>query len=281
MTESVLSRLQEFEPDDATWRIVDGVMRVVPGSPRLEPYPALASVVAAMGGTGAQVAHATRHLHDEDVVDILWMTDLVDSGDRSYAIYTGLRTSVTAFLQRDSAALDTDEQQRKDAVLKAFALAYLAWKAFPGSLPDRARAFAEAPAGRALLTWYAAIEVGLPFADNALTSGGRLMDDLMDRYGDSQLQRLSSFAGGRDLGGLRGAFDALAGPLRAAGQRVLPHLEAVATTASAHLPKALSAGDKLAGALATAADILPVYRLLGARLAAEAVVARGLADASG
>lgn len=275
MSDTVLQRLAEFEPTDATWRVADTVLKVLPGTSALVPYPALPSVVAALGGSGAHLPGATRHLDDEAVQDVLWMSRVVDTGDKGYAIYTGVTSAVRAFWKRDTAELDVDEQQRTDAVLKAFALAYLAWKAFPGSLPERARTFQQAPAGRALLTWYAAVEVGLPFADNALLAGGNLLDDLMDRHGDSQLARLSKLAGDRDIGGVRRAFDALAGPIREAVARVEPHLDKVARAATEHVPGALSKGDKVAGALATAADVLPVYRLLGGRLAAEAAVVRG------
>ena len=40
----------------------------------------------------------------------------------------------------------------------------------------------------------------------------------------------------------------------------------------------MSVGDKVAGIAATGADVLPVYRYLGARLAAEEVIRRAVAQ---
>ena len=278
--ETVLSRLAEFSPTDVTPRVVDAILACVPGAPELVPYPALPAVVAALGGGPTDVAAATAHLQDDGIDDVLWMSGAIDTGDKGYAVYTGLSSAVRFFFgdkdKRDQ-ALETDAQQRNDAVLKALALSWIAWKAFPGTVPERAQAFARSPAGEAMLTWYAAIELGLPFADNALSSGGRLFDQLMDQHGAAQLQRLSSLAGGRDTGGVQGALAALAGPIKSTIDRVQPHLGRVAGAARANLPGAMATGDKVAGALAGVADLLPVYRYLGGRLAAEAVVARGRA----
>lgn len=277
MSESILSRLAEFSPTDTTPRLVSAIFSVIPGAPALPPYPALPSVVAALGGGPEAMGGASRHLNDPDLADVLWMSGLVDSGDRGYAVVTGVSSALKMFFGSGikSEALETDDQQRNDAVLKAFALAYIAWKAFPGTLPERAAAFAAAPAGRALLTWYAAIEIGLPFADNALSSGGNAFSTLMDRYGSAQLQRFSGLLGSKGGEGVPGALAALTGPIQSAVTAVEPHMARVADTAKQHLPGAMNTGDKVAGVLANVADVLPVYRFLGARLAAEAAVLRG------
>lgn len=274
-TDSVLSRLAEFSPTDNTVRLVGSVLSAVPGSPTLEPYPALASVVAALGSS--DVAAATPHLHDEAVTDILWMSGLIDTGDRGYAVVTGVASALKMFFGGGTkmAALETDTQQRNDAVLKAFALAYLAWKTTDGPIPQRAATFAKLPAGRALLTYYAAMEVALPFADNALVSGGTMFSELMDKHGNAQLARFTSMIGSKASDGVPGALSALTGPIESAIASVRPHAQKIAASAKQYAPTALDAGDKLAGVLANVADVMPVYRYLGGRLAAESVVLRG------
>lgn len=273
--DSVLSRLAEFSPTDATPKLVGAVLSAVPGAPELPPYPALASVVAALGGT--DVGAATPHLQNEDVADILWMSGLVDTGDRGYAVVTGVASALKLFFGKStkSAALETDTQQRNDAVLKAFALGYLAWKTSDGPIPQRAATFAKLPAGRALLTWYAAMEVALPFADNALVAGGNAFGDLMDKHGNAQLAKFTAMLGGKGGEGVPEALRSITGHIETAVATVRPHADRIATAAAKYAPGALDAGDKIAGVLANAADVMPVYRYLGARLAAESVVVRG------
>lgn len=280
MSETVQSRLAEFKPTDASFRLVQTVLKIIPGAPAFPPYAGLADAVAAMGGNPEEVAAATPHLADEDIANVLWMSRMVDMGDRGYAIFTGLSSALCLFFGRSNAekrsdALDTDVQQRNDAVLKALAIAYLTWRAFPGSLADRARWLTHTPSGQALLNYYAAIEIGLPFADNALLAGGRLVDDLFDRYGALQLDRMGSLAEGRDMGGVSGMLGHLTGSIKQVIDQVTPYLATIALRAREFVPTALEVEDKVAGALATAADVLPVYRLLGGRLAAEAAVVRG------
>jgi hypothetical protein len=278
MSDSVLTRLAEFAPTDATPRLVNAVLGALPGIEPLPAYPALATVVAALGGTAADMPGATAKLDDANTADILWMSGLVDTGDKGYAVVSGVSTALKFFFGKSenrAEALDTDDQQRNDAVLKAFALAYLAWKASDGPIAARAAAFASLPSGRALIAWYAAIEVALPFADNAATGGANVVDDLFERYGPAQFARLSALAGGRDLGGVQGALAALTGPIRTAVAAATPHVGTVADAAGKYLPGALNVGDKLAGLVATGADVMPVYRYLGGRLAAESVVLRG------
>lgn len=275
MSESLLARLTEFTPADKTPRLVDAVFKVVPGAPTLTPYLGLPQVVAAMGGGPADVAKAMSKIDDPEVADVLWMSAAVDTADKGYAIFTGVGSALKLFFSADkSAALETDTQQRNDAVLKAFVLSYLAWKAFPGPIPQRATQFAQSPGGRALLTWYAAVDVALPFADNALLAGGNLFQSLMQKYGAEQLSRFSGLLGGKGADGVQGALAALTGPIEGTINQVRPYADKIASTAKEHLPGAMNAGDKIAGVLATAADVMPVYRYLGARLAAEAAVVR-------
>jgi len=278
MADSIPVRLAEFTPEDPTFRLVSTVMKAVPGSPDLVPYPALPAVVGALGGDPLEVAAASRHFGDEELGDVLWMSRLVDTGDRGYAVFTGVSSALKLFFgkkENRAEAFETDPQQRNDAVLKAFALAYLAWKAFPGTIPERTRTFTTMPAGRALLTYYAAIEVALPFADNALLASGRLFDDLLDKYGNDQLKRFTGLAGGRDVGQVGEVLSGLRGGISETIAKVTPYVDRIAGAVSSHAPGTMNFADKAAGVLANVADVLPVYRLLGSRLAAEGAVVRG------
>lgn len=412
MARTLPEGLAEFSPTDTTYRLVGGVLRVIPGAPGLSPDPNLAAVAARLGATRAQLAEAERiAATDPAIRDILWMSALVDTADKSYAIYTGVSSAVKMFWgsadtptpeperpsrskgyakdqskhqlrrykqlmalrqertlypqerqelrhlqqeiretverreqsnsapsfpggpgrrgppsfpggpggsggfeqpawsrqpdgdlgedfpalpeksfqkkaakspprpskwERGLAALETDTQQRNDAVVKALAIAYLAHRAFPGSLRERAQRFAATPAGQGLLVYYAAVEVGLPFADNALLAGGDMMKGLLGGRVEEQLTRLAGLAGGRSLGDTAGMLQQLSGWMQTAVDTAAPYIDTVARGASAYLPIGANAADKLAGLAANAADVMPSYRLLGARLAAEAAVLRAM-----
>lgn len=276
MSDTVIARLAEFQPSDLTCKAVSAVMTIVPGSPELVPYPGMHQVVSNLGDDPALVAKAMKYVGDDQVTDVLWMSRMIDHGDRGYAIFTGVASALSLFFKKKtvSEALETDKQQRNDAVLKAFALGYLAWKAFPGTIPERTKMFAATPAGRSLLTWYAATEIGLPFADNALIGGGRLFDDFMDKYGSEQLARLSGMATGRDIDGAGEALDGLRGTIRENIDKVRPHLDRIGGAVQEYAPTVMNTADKAAGIAANVADVMPVYKMLGARLAAEGAVVR-------
>lgn len=174
------------------------------------------------------------------------------------------------------AALETDPQQRNDAILKALAIAYMAHRAFPGSLTERAQRFVNSPAGESLLVYYAAVEVGLPFADNALLSGGKMVDSLIGDQVDTQLARLGQMASGRSLGETAGMLQQLTGWMQSAVGVVSPYIDSIANGAQQYLPISANVTDKLTGLAANAADVMPCYRLLGARLAAEAAILRAM-----
>lgn len=274
MSGELNTALMEFKADDYTVRMLDAVYNVLPGAPDWSYYGSLAEAVTALGVDADRARRAQEIARTEPIQDVLWMARLMDKGDQGYAIYTGLRSALNRFFGDGSRGLETDEQQRNDAVLKALGIGYMAWKGFEGTIPERAEAFKATQAGQALLFYYGAIEVALPFADNVLSKGGSVLEGLFDDLGADQVDRLASMAGGRDLSGIQEMLTSLSGSLRGAVDAAAPHVEPVANTAKKYLPGVMDKSDKIAGLVSNAADVMPVYRLLGARLAAEAAIHR-------
>lgn len=264
--------LMEFKEEDRTVKLVSGVMDIIPGSPPFFWYGNFTEAcgklkIAPNQARGAQVLAGT-----DDIQDIIWMAQLIDKGDKAYGIFTGIRSGLRLFRKKTrSTALDVDEQQRNDAVLKALGIAYMANKGFSGTIPEKAEKFLKCPAGKSLATWYAAVEVGLPFADNALLGSGKLFDQITDGFAGTQFSKLSALAGNKSLDGVMEMFTALSGSLSSMTGAVAPHIDKVAGMAGKILPS-MGSIDKATGLAATAADLMPVYRLLGARLAAEAAI---------
>jgi hypothetical protein len=171
---------------------------------------------------------------------------------------------------------ETDTQQRNDAILKALAVSYIVYNAFPGSVVEKATAFRKTPSGQALGLYYATIEVALPFSDNAAMGTGNMVDKLIAGGVAAQFDRLSALSGGRDLDGAKDMLTTLTSPLNKIVDHTRQYTDPVVAKVSPYIPGAMNAADKAAGAIANAADVMPVYRLLGARMAAEAAAYRAL-----
>jgi hypothetical protein len=279
---SVDTALAEFKPESVTHRLLGGIYGVLPYAPEFPHYTSVADAVRQLDPSAgpAVVARAEQiAATDARVTDILWMAKVMDMGDSGYAIYTGVSSAVRFFFGDRSKALETDNQQRNDAVLKALGLSYLVFKAYPGSVKDKAEAFRTSPTGQALAMYYAAIEVALPFADNAALKGGAILGDLYGKYGATQMARLAQIGGSghADLAEAEGVLNTITGNLRKVVDLASNHITPVANAAKPFVPKAMAGGDVLAGVVANAADVLPVYRLLGARLAAETAARLALA----
>jgi hypothetical protein len=273
--------LAEFKPDDYTARMLDAVFKVVPYSPPMPFYRVVDDAVRAMTPAGQPFnpvlgAKARQYANDQDLQDVLWMSRLLDTGDKGYALFTGLSSVVGLVRGQGSDALETDTQQRNDAVMKALGIGYMAYNAFPGSIAERAEAFRTTPAGQAMTLYFAAIEVALPFADNAAVSGGNFIQGLLAKDGPAASSKLASLAGGKSLEGAMGMVSSMAGGIQRVVDHASKYTKPIAETASKHMPGALNAADKAAGMVANMADIMPVYTYLGARLAVEGAVYRAM-----
>ena len=267
--------LQQFTPDTLSARLLSAIYGVVPFAPPFNHFLTVDDALRTVKPDALAPTYTiTRALADskDEIGDILWAGRLMDTGDKGYAMFTGLKSVFNLMRGQGAAALDNDEQQKKDAVLKALAIAYIVYKAYPGSMAEKAQAFAASPAGRALAIYYAVIEVALPFADNAAMGSGNFLQDLIGKEGASQASKLASMASGHDLGGAQQMLTALTGQLNDLVNQSRNLVKPVAAAAVPFLGGMASlAGraDQVAGVVAGAADVLPVYNLLTARLAAE------------
>jgi hypothetical protein len=219
------------------------------------------------------LARAREFLNGPECAAVLKVMGAIDTGDMGVSVYSGLKSAWSLLFGDKSKALDVDPQQGADAALKALALAWCVWKLMPGSPTERIQRFRALPAGEALLTWFAAIEIALPFADDTVLGAGAIVSGLVRKYG-SNIPRLEMFAGPGSLDAATGMLGTLSGPLdeivRAVGKRTTE----IAGAAQRFLPQALATAGTVAGAAATAADLLPVYRYLGARVCVEAALER-------
>lgn len=271
--------LAEFKPEDYTVRLCNVVFKVLPFVSAPTPYANLGDAVVAFNPspTQAMFGKATEFAQSESVTKTLWVANAIDTGDAGIAVYSGVRSAVVLFFGENKGdALETDPQQAVDAALKLLALCYIIYRLFPGSIPDRVRAFYSLPAGQSLAMYYAAVEVGLPFADNIVTAGGHFVQNLYQRYGTQASDKLRGIIGADDLANSQGILSSVMQPMEGAVQKVAPYANQIANAAKQYVPGALNVADKAAGIVATGADAMPVYRYLGARLTAEACAQYGV-----
>lgn len=277
--------LGAYRADDYSVRLVGAVCKVVPFAPELTFYHSLADALTQVAPQAKKpvLDRAAAIVAEDAGQRVLWVTSALDTADGGITAFSGLRSAVNLVRAQSGerlAALETDDAQAADAVLKGLAIAYVVYRLYPGSIAEKVAAFRASPTGQALAFYYAAVEVGLPFADNALVGGGKLLSDLYARFGPEQSAKLAAVAGPEAAEGANQVMGQLLGPLDQLVQMASGHLKTVASTVTSYLPSALDVGDKAAGAVATAADALPVYRWMGACLVAEAAIAQARAEAT-
>lgn len=288
MTTDLDQLLGSFDESDYSVRLVNGICKVVP--------------FAESPGDWFQVSEGLQRSHPDakksELVRVLalsnepgpqralWIFDAIDKTDSGIGVLSGVASAYKMYQATDANervnALETDTQQAVDAVLKALAISYAIHRLYTGSVTEKIEQFRMSEAGKAMLFYLAAVEVGLPFTDNVLQGGASVMSDLIDKYGPDQQMKLAALTSESEaeeaMGVLAKMTDSLGSMVEMAGE----HLSPIAAAVGEYLPKAMNVGDKAAGVAATGADLLPVYRYLGARLVAEECIRRaGAVQSSG
>ena len=276
--------LGEYHAEDYSVRLVQAVCKVVPFAPDLPHAHSLAAVVKKMDPDAKkQVAERAAVLaRGEPAKGAMWVAKALDTADSGITVYSGVTSAVKLYKAEEGKrleALETDPAQAADAVLKGLGIALMVHRLFPGGPLEKVDAFRKTDAGKAILFYYAAIDVGLPFTDNVVQGGGALLAQLWERFGSQETEKLAAVAGAEDAQAAVGLLQKLQGPIVTMVDLASKHLAPIAEAAVAQLPKALDVADKVAGVAATGADALPVYRYLGARLAAEVVAKQALEEA--
>lgn len=276
MADNLMGALQEFDADDKTVRLVNAVMRIVPKAPDYHHAGSLKMLVQQLRmAPSPENMNRIRALGAEDrVSDALWMASALDTGDKVYGAYSGVKQAMNLFFGGKRRNVDFDTAQRNDAALKALGIAYMLHKAIPGSIPDKVRAFADMESGQMLIAWYAGVEIVLPFADNIISEGPRLLDKLLDSAVASQMQRLSKLPGAGSLDGVKETLGGLTVHLKNGINRAQDKAPKLAEAARRVVPAVGRMADVGTGMAAQAADMMPVYRLLGGRFIAEATIRR-------
>ncbi len=270
--------LVEFKESDATVKVTSMLFSVFPFTPQFEYYFSLNGAVrrVARREDAELFARAKTLANSEDVLKALKVASVVDKADAGLGIYTGLKNAYDAAKNKDrKRTFEADPQQAADAALKAVALAYMIAALYPGSVTEKVKLFLETPAGQEIAVYYAGIEIALPFTDNLIESSGNWMGGLLDAAGNQE-GRFQEFAGSGPAEQAKQILSSLREHIDSVLLKVKPYLDPLREKVSAIAPTALNIADSTTGAVATALDVLPAWRFLGARLAAEACVIRAM-----
>ena len=271
MSSSVDAILGRYSESDLTVKLLWALFDSIPGAPPQSLYMSLAEaqMLVAPDLDEAAVARAAAWAESPEAKRILNITDALDTGDAGITVLSGIRSALGLFFGQGAKALDTDPQQGADAALKALGLGAIA-NSLPGAtVRDRVAMIRKVSAGEALLHYYVAVELALPFADDLAMGATQLVTSLLEKHGGGVVSKLEGFLGAGAGSGAKESLAGLLGPFDEVASTTRQQVGQIAATASKYLPTAISSAGTVAGAVATGADVLPVWRLLGARLVAE------------
>jgi hypothetical protein len=276
--------LGRFHDSDWSVRLVKGVCSTVPFAPHFEAWYSMVEGLKALDPNARRrvLERAAEISRTPQVQRALWMVTSLDTADTGISAFSGLKAAYGMYKAQDRGerlqALETDTQQAVDAVLKGLAMAFVVQNLFPGSISEKIAAFRNNTAGQAWIFYYAAIEVGLPFTDNALQGGGALLQGLWEKYGPDQTAKIAAVASEEEAAAAVGTLQQLMAPIGQMASMAAQNIGPIASAVTGYLGTAVEVGDKVAGMAATGADLLHVYRFLGARLVGEACLRQALAE---
>ena len=277
--ENLDEMMARYRADDYSMKICSTIASVIPKIPPVTFYRFFEDGMRAIAPTAtqAQLDQARALAKSEDVEQALWAIDALDTGDKGIAVFTGLKSAYGLFFGGGVAhknGFESDPQQAADAALKALCLSYVVSKLFTGTIPEKLAQFNRLPAGKHIMCYYAVAELALPFTDNVVSGAGTVMQKLMDRAGKDSATRIAGLVGSQASSEAQGVFQALIGQFNTLAGTVVHHVQPFADKVKTFLPGAMAATDKVTGLVATGVDMMPVWGLLGSRLAAEACAYR-------
>jgi hypothetical protein len=270
--------LGAYQESDYSVKVCQTIFSVIPQAPPFVLYRDVDGAVRRVIPSASEelVAQARQRAQAPGVAKALRAADALDAADTGLAVVSGVRNIFSLFGMgggRGSRTFESDPQQAMDAGAKLLGLAYMVWNLFEGDAKQKAAAFMALPAGREAAIYFAVAEAGLPFADNLVQGGASVLGRLVGEAGRA-VPRFGALGG--DVGSLAGAgglVQMLSGSLGSVLEAAKGNLGAVTSGVGRFLPTVASAADSVTGAAATGLDVLPVWRFLGARLAAEACAA--------
>ena len=272
-----MSQLQEylsqFNEDDYTVKLLSTIFNIVPIEVQFQFYNQFEEGLRRVKPdlTEEDIQRAYEKLNDENIQSALKAFSYVDTSDKLIAGYAGIKNVLNLFGMGSSQkrTFESDPQQALDAGVKALVIAYATNKLYSGDLTTKINKLKDTPAGLELLIYYTLIEVALPFTDNLLEGSANALSKLFKNQ--SEIQNKFSSLGIGSFENASETINSMQSVLATYLDKVKVHVGPVAEKIKAYLPTAMNIADSATGAIATGADLLPVWTFMGARLTAEAI----------
>lgn len=265
--------LNQFKEDDYTVKLLSTIFSIVPLEVQFQFYHQFEDGLRRVKPhlTEEEIQIAYKKVNEENIQSVLKAFSYIDTSDKIIAGYTGLKNVLNLFGSGSSQkrTFEADPQQALDAALKAMIIAFATNKLYSGDLGTKINKLKETPAGLELLIYYSLIEVALPFADNLIEGSANTISKLFKNQSEAH-QKLNMLG----IGNFENSSEILVAMQNVFSNyldKVKTYGGPVAEKIKVYLPKALNITDSLTGAVATGADVLPVWTFLGARLTAEAI----------
>lgn len=266
--------LVEYSEDDLSVRVCSTIMNNLPFAPNLDLYGNVAGAVRRLHPDADEdMLRGAEQIAEQDagVLKAVKTGIALDRVDGGLGIYTGIKNSIEAIKNKDrKRTFEADPQQAADAGVKALALAYIIASLYDGSPVDRVRSFLATKAGQEALIYFAAIEMALPFTDNLAEASGNWMASLLSATEDEAEKRFGQFADADSLTTAREILQTLSQSLDQILNQTRHQLGPFIEKMQQVLPSILNVTDSVTGGAATALDLLPIWKFLCARIAAEA-----------
>ncbi len=249
--------------DHAVWAVLDAVLQAIP------------SELAAPLGPG-QVDPAPS---SEQARLVMELAATMDRGEALRSVACGPRVALELFDAHDAWASDVEgleADQALDAAWRMSALGRLGWRLFPGEASGAAASLLATRAGRALVAWVAAVDLGVAFGQFDELPDDWTPDQILARCAEELAELCEEHAWPEAVQGGAAVLDDLVPILASAAAAAGAAAGDVAEALRGSLPELSDASRE---ALAAEADAVPVYRALIGRVLVE-VAGDGAASAT-
>ncbi|MBN1336487.1 MAG: hypothetical protein JXB39_11045 [Deltaproteobacteria bacterium] len=275
MRQDLDTLLFRVKADDLSVRLGEVVLQVLPDAPVLPRWRSIEEAVRAVEpAAGPEVVARARALAERPGPQAaLRLMDDLEAGGALKALFTAIRARL---FQRSGGVLGgtIEDRQGRDAACKLVVLAALCDVLLDGEPADLVPALEDHAAGRALLAWFGAVEIALPFADDPIPG---LVSRLVERFGAEGVRTVDAALGAG--AGVRAAARVphLSVGVEAAARRALGRLDTLGGALLSRVPGAKRLIDVAGDVAAEGIDTVPIYRVLVPAFVAEVCARRALA----
>lgn len=211
---------------------------------------------------------------DDNVHKILKTSKAIDKIDGGLGIFTSLKNGYEVITKKEKErTFESDPQQAIDAGIKAIALGYIINLT---SKENPLETFLELKAGQELFYYFVVIELALPFTDNLIESGGKFLYKILQEKEKEISNRFVSFTDQTSYEEAKTIVQKISDKLDQVALLVSQNIKPLEESLKNKLPSILNVADSTTGGIATLLDIMPIWKFLGARVAAELCILKAL-----